>query len=286
MFLDTCRFCEHVNPPDAKFCNACGGALHLLPCSRCGAVNDVTATACFECHGPLPGRGNGAPEVSELPTPVEPPPALPRRHAHFVVGAAIVAVIAVAGFFGFRQASQLDAAQAPDESILAEVRGSPAVTNVVPGSAMASNMVPGRRDDRILSVSTSSAQPMASRPVEAPAVTIKSRESRQSAEPRQDKVASVPVARTKVTGEGGVAQRATPRMEPCTETVAALGLCALKPAQGMRAGSDATVKPLIARSKANDVGKAGRQEARRQESCTEGAAALGLCAARSTREGK
>jgi Double zinc ribbon len=51
-----CSFCQHANPPDAKFCNACGAPLYLLPCPHCGAVNDATATVCHQCAGKLQGR--------------------------------------------------------------------------------------------------------------------------------------------------------------------------------------------------------------------------------------
>ena len=55
-----CPFCERVNPSDAKFCNACGAPLHLMPCPQCGAVNDATATTCHQCAAPLPGAGKSA----------------------------------------------------------------------------------------------------------------------------------------------------------------------------------------------------------------------------------
>ena len=54
-----CPFCERANPADAKFCNACGAPLHLLPCPQCGAVNDAAATSCHQCAAPLPGPGPG-----------------------------------------------------------------------------------------------------------------------------------------------------------------------------------------------------------------------------------
>lgn len=50
-----CPFCEHGNPADAKYCSECGGALHLAPCPRCGAVNLTTAAACYQCRGTLAG---------------------------------------------------------------------------------------------------------------------------------------------------------------------------------------------------------------------------------------
>src|SRR5262252_1394876 len=50
-----CSFCEQVNPPVAKFCNACGAPMHLVPCARCGAVNDPkAATTCYQCDAALP----------------------------------------------------------------------------------------------------------------------------------------------------------------------------------------------------------------------------------------
>jgi ribosomal protein L40E len=54
MWSAGCPLCEHVNPPDAKFCNACGTAIDLIPCPSCGAVNDPTATSCHQCAAALP----------------------------------------------------------------------------------------------------------------------------------------------------------------------------------------------------------------------------------------
>ena len=60
--LTQCRYCEHANPADSQFCNACGGALHLPPhlasCLRCGTINPAKATVCCLCHDELPVRSN------------------------------------------------------------------------------------------------------------------------------------------------------------------------------------------------------------------------------------
>lgn len=56
-----CPFCQHANPPDSKFCNACGAPLYLAPCPNCGAVNDATATACHRCAGRLVTPGGPLP---------------------------------------------------------------------------------------------------------------------------------------------------------------------------------------------------------------------------------
>jgi hypothetical protein len=49
MSTSPCRFCRHVNPPAAKFCNECGSPLHLRPCPNCDAITDATAQACHQC---------------------------------------------------------------------------------------------------------------------------------------------------------------------------------------------------------------------------------------------
>ena len=51
-----CSFCQHTNPPDAKFCNSCGAPLYLVPCPHCGALNEITASACHQCARTLQGR--------------------------------------------------------------------------------------------------------------------------------------------------------------------------------------------------------------------------------------
>jgi ribosomal protein L40E len=284
MLFDTCRFCEHVNPPDARFCNACGGPLHLLPCSSCGAVNDVTANTCYQCHSPLPGRGKAAPEV---PQPLAgPPKALPRPHARIILGSAILAVLTLASYFGYRQASHLNAAQPTHASSRLDGRGIPDDTGVISRNAVASDMAPGKRDDGIQPVSTAAAQPRIPFAGAAPETASQPREGRQSEESRAARVATAPLARTKGTNEGRASEREQSRAVACTESVAALGLCTLKPAQTTGADVAVAIKPVIARSKAADAGRAGRQEGRRQDLCTEGATALGLCTPRPTQEGK
>ena len=44
-----CAFCDHRNPPGAKFCNECASPLHLKPCKDCDAVNDLVAAYCHHC---------------------------------------------------------------------------------------------------------------------------------------------------------------------------------------------------------------------------------------------
>lgn len=49
-----CRFCGHVNPDGAKYCNECGSQLNLRPCRLCDAINDVAAEHCHKCGAALP----------------------------------------------------------------------------------------------------------------------------------------------------------------------------------------------------------------------------------------
>ena len=49
-----CAFCDHRNPPGAKFCNDCASPLQLKPCPECDAVNDQAATNCYKCAATYP----------------------------------------------------------------------------------------------------------------------------------------------------------------------------------------------------------------------------------------
>ena len=55
-----CSFCKHGNPADAKFCNACGSSLALQLCEACGAIDNVSATACHKCGHPFAPRSDVA----------------------------------------------------------------------------------------------------------------------------------------------------------------------------------------------------------------------------------
>ena len=49
-----CAFCDHRNPPGAKFCNDCASPLQLKPCPQCDAVSDQAATNCYKCGATYP----------------------------------------------------------------------------------------------------------------------------------------------------------------------------------------------------------------------------------------
>jgi RNA polymerase subunit RPABC4/transcription elongation factor Spt4 len=57
MSTSSCRFCAHVNPEGAKFCNDCGSPLHLKPCPQCEGITDVSAENCHQCGAPFVTSG-------------------------------------------------------------------------------------------------------------------------------------------------------------------------------------------------------------------------------------
>ena len=223
MSLVKCSNCAHDNPADAKFCGACGGALHLpaylASCPRCGTVNPVKATICCWCQGPLAGR-----RPSRRPSPV-------------VVGTAVLAAIAALGYYTYPQFSLVDARQPPAASGEAGL-ASPATLPLEtpspktpppeavladPARAAANQPGPGRQ------------------PVEAPAA----------------KAAAVAIARPQAINAGKEGERAPSRQEACTEAGAALGLCVAKSVQKKEA---AAVEAAIKRPQATGAGNAGGQE--------------------------
>ena len=59
-----CNFCAHGNPEGSRFCSECGSQLNLTLCSRCEAINSVSAEQCFQCGTPLSSATTG-----EMTTP-------------------------------------------------------------------------------------------------------------------------------------------------------------------------------------------------------------------------
>jgi hypothetical protein len=49
-----CAFCDHRNPPGARFCNDCASPLDLKPCRQCDGVNDQAAPTCHRCGASYP----------------------------------------------------------------------------------------------------------------------------------------------------------------------------------------------------------------------------------------
>jgi len=205
MSLTRCRYCDHDNPADSKFCSACGGALYLPPylasCPRCGTVNPVKATACSWCQVQLPGRRS-----------------LPRRPSRVVVGTAVLAAIAVLGYYTYRQGSLADAPQPPAASSEGSGRGAPVGAGFIGRDAAASDIKPAAPARAIARPQAINADRAVERGQSRP-------EGCTEAVAALGLCATKPVQRKEATDAGKAGGQAPPLPQPCTEAVAALGLC-------------------------------------------------------------
>lgn len=63
-----CPYCAHPNATDAKFCVACGAVMHLAPCPHCGSINHINVANCYRCGGDLPKQEilEGEPEAAPV----------------------------------------------------------------------------------------------------------------------------------------------------------------------------------------------------------------------------
>jgi len=274
MSLNSCPFCEHGNPADAKFCSACGGALHLVQCPRCGAVSDVKAATCYQCHGPLQGRGTDA--LDPAPSAAEASRPLPRWHARVIVATAVVAAIAVLGYYSYRQRSLVDAPVPQAASSEASGRGAPAGGGVIRRDAVVGDTTSPNADKSVRPAGPATSPPEPSLADPTRDTEIPPRAVRRPVESRNATAAAAPIVRPQARGAGKARRLEPPRPVACTESVAALGLCPPGSVQKKEAET-AVATRAIARPQANAAGKAGGQVPPRQEACTEAVAALGLC---------
>jgi double zinc ribbon protein len=251
MTLTRCRYCEHDNPADAKFCSSCGGALtlppHLASCARCGTVNPVKASVCCWCGGPLAGRRS-----------------LPRPRSRVIVGTAVLAAVAIVGYYTYRQSSYADAPQPSAASRDPAGRPAPAEPVLLEGKAAADAPKSVTADDGTASLGPTTS-PFGTAPAEPVRATAS--QARAGRQPVKSQEA-------KAGGPGSLGPQA------CTEAAAALGLCTTKSVQ-KRERETAAAEAAIKRPATSAAGNAGAPEPGPQ-TCTEGVAALGLCTPRPT----
>ena len=249
MSFTPCPYCEHRNPADSKFCNSCGGTLALAPCPHCGAVNEVTAKACYQCRRPL----GPADADAQAPTPA---PAVParwfRERTRVVSVTAVLAVMAVVGYYTLRQSSTVDTGAPAGARI--ETTGPAGHADAGPIS-----------NERAVTTERNAAAGEAT-----PAGAVSSTGNQPPGSPRP--TAATPAnARTAQTTKAGKEAERTPRPpEPCTVAVAALGLCTPNPVQ--KKDAPAAAPAIIARPEALNPGSDNAGP------CTPAVAALGLCA--------
>ncbi len=249
MSLTKCQYCDHGNPADAKFCNACGATLTLAPCPRCGAVNQIKATSCYQCRGALPG-GRTDELAAAVPAAVVPAAVIsepvPRRPARAIVGIVVLAAVGMLGYYAYRKQTPVGVLAPPTASSEAKARGSSV-------DAGAINKAQANAVARDVATATSPFLIPPAGTVRAPAKPVAA--------------AAPPVARPRATDTGKGPEQGPPRLGPCTEAFAALGLCTLKPVPRNEAAPAAAAAAASALPQANIAG----------EPCTEALAALGLC---------
>jgi Double zinc ribbon len=287
MSVNTCPFCEQINPAEAKFCNACGGALHLAPCPKCGAVNDVAAAQCYQCHARLPG--GSAAKAATPAAPAELPGSSSRQHPRALVGvASLAAAVAVlVAYYGYRPSSYVDL---PESVAASSARGAPggpaqAGTAASGQDPAAGDANPAMRAGGIGPADAAApAQTGTSPPERASAPQEEPRSDREAEESRPANTATGQIARPVAAGKAPT--RRPSRQEVCTSAVAALGLCTMTPEEKRLAEATAALKAVIAEPAAGEPGKAGKQGPPREERCTEAVAALGLCPPASRQRGE
>ncbi len=292
-----CQFCEHGNPADSKYCSECGGCLYLLPCPHCGAVTDVTADTCYQCHGQL-GRAQrtvaldpplSTTDVAKSDARYFPSPlgemskfdalaaalpvttavqsrSFPRPQGRVVAGVALLAVIAAVGYYSYRQRFVVNAPQPPATDSAA--RGA-ASTGVIRSNAPA--------DDTAIANTGSAARPVDTAPSlsapagATPAGASEAKAGGQPAMSRDVKTVAAPAAGKFAMESGRTSERGASAVAACTPAVAALGLCTTTPVQTKEAEADAVLNAANARPP-------GAGKAERAAACAPTAAALGLCA--------
>ena len=256
----------------------------MVPCLRCGAVNDATATACYQCHSHFPGRTTNAPGPAQPAREASGP--LQRPHLRLAFGAAIFAAISILSYYGYSKRWLVDASHPPSASNDASGRDSRTDAGVVLRDAAARVTHTAKADERAVPVHPASAERVTPIPGASPAAAIRSRNDREPAMSQESKVTATAVARTKASNTAKSSERGQSRDETCTEAVAALGLCTFRPAEKKETEKAVLGKAEIARPQSAAAGKAIGQELPRGQTCTTAAAALGLCAPRLPQEGK
>jgi hypothetical protein len=219
MSLRKCPYCEHPNSADAKFCVACGAIMHLAPCPHCGAVNDISSKQCYRCQGELPGAhvldlpGETPPPVESV-QPATAPDQPPSSRPSLMVVAVIALTFASAAYFAYRQKSVI---VPPTATVPATEDASKAGKNTKapespPPAAPAAGAAPNSLAPPAAVPETAGVTPPA-----ATAETARTPRERSSRARREAEAAAQAAA---VPAGSSPAKRT-----PCTEAVAALGLC-------------------------------------------------------------
>ena len=271
----SCPFCEHGNPEDARFCNACGGALHLAPCPRCGAVSDVAATTCYQCQSTLPGRK--AETRDSKPSAADVSGTLTRGRSRVIAGTTFLAAAVVLGYLGYRYHLFIDATPPVAASWEAGGYGSQAGTGIAGRHTSPTDAAVLKDDDIVVPAHPAALPPSTPLTVPRRAVLVESTVGRRILESREARASATSAGDSLASASSRVAQERPFRPAECTESIAALGLCKLELVRSKDAVTAAAVKEPTAEFQATGAAMSGERESLRYEACSESAAALGLC---------
>jgi hypothetical protein len=226
MFAVQCSFCQHENVPGARFCAECGSPLHLRVCpnSKCGKVSDVNAKQCEHCGTFFPEipLTDGSAPAKETIAAAKPPLTSDKKPGVSALPLIIVAVVAGGLPLLWFNRSHLPAPKnwQPDPvgSAVAPVQPAPfptppPVSQPTPAAALPPLQVaPPAEPDLEKVAADKAAAEKAAQEAEAKAKA----EREKAARAKAVREAKARKAREAAAAEG---------QQPCTEAIAAVGLC-------------------------------------------------------------
>lgn len=217
MLATKCSFCQHENLPGSRFCMKCGSPMHLKVCPnpQCGKVSDVTAEVCESCGQAFPKIAL-APVRAEAPAddkqPAAPPAAAAPGKSRMPAWPLVMMAIVAGGLpLLWANRAQLPTPktwQIDPDAPKTKAAAPPAVSAQKPPE-VAANIAPA-----VAPAPTPAAAPSGADPGAAP--NSGASEAAAGAKPATGKSA-------KKSGKKSRKKAEPPR--PCTEAVAALGLC-------------------------------------------------------------
>lgn len=227
MFAVQCTFCQHENVPGARFCAECGSPLHLRVCpnSKCGKVSDVNAKQCEHCGTFFPEipLANGSAPTREAPAAAKTQPAAEKKQGVSALPLIIVAVVAGGLPLLWFNRSHLPAPKnwQPDTVGSAAAPTQPAPFLVPPPTSQPAaaalpplQVAPPAEPDPDKAAADKAAAEKAAQEAKAQAEREKTAKAKAAQE-----------AQARKAKEARAAAAAAEAQRPCTEAIAAVGLC-------------------------------------------------------------
>jgi hypothetical protein len=236
-----------------------------------GAYAPDPASASAEMVIELPEDGAYAPDPAaasaETPRPLSRPPTR-LTAGRWAAGAAALAVLVILGYQVYKMFYSFDlpfekVPLSTAESGGATERREPGASGTIGRNASAGDASVAKVDQDVV-------------PLAAPASTSQAVPGEAALTPAEPRRASRRAAPARAASK-----RELPRAEPCTEAVAAVGLCSLEPGPAAQAETAAAAGTGIALPQKGVARKAVERAQPPAVPCTAGVAALGLCTAES-----